>query len=743
VIDVTDLVNPAAENRLEIFNNAKGSLGWTAGEGRLVLARVAVRTQPKASPTMTEVAGVKPVINRGEPAASPAAYRGEILPGGGFAINVGNQRWAFASVFSYPNAGLNRLVTGPADRSGQPQWRPRVKTNGSGGEVLAEGPNYRLHRTIRFTPRRIEVADSLTNRDEAESLGLLVSHGVDLSGLSDPAVRLAGNPDPAVTDYYSPPNPSVHIALPDQSLGMICEDDVFRSQARLFWSQSPPAAGLRTEMLRLAPGESYTLRWAVYPVAGPDYFDFVNLVRQDWGSNFTVVGAWTFFHPDTILKLPLDVIRTNFRRLGIRYAIYCGGWVDVKHDPKRIGFGAGVLDDYWADFRTRLRDAAAKIRKAVPEAKVLVYYDTQRDTSEGGPERFRDSWLTSTAGAHLSTEWGGAYCLTHSMVATLENSFGKAMLAAVDRYFDEMKIDGLYWDEMENVAYGDPLITNNAADGYSCLLDTKTYTIRKEIGLTTLLGKGHRMAVIEKARERGGFVMGNGPPTSLEILRTRVPRMIEIQHNDYWCYEGNLGSPLGYMSSRQEFHDFVRALRLACLPVGTGFFYKHDISAHLFPFTPIELHHGYLLGQERIIATHAGNFGWPGQRWMVAVLHFDRDGKLAQSDFPTTITGEARTAVAPAEGEAVVLVRLPLALDPMSGEAVVNQVGYEAEFISFRITTSQRAVLRIDDGEFSVRPNREYTATVGGRPARTILKDRHLFLEILPGKDEAVRITAR
>ena len=82
-------------------------------------------------------------------------------------------------------------------------------------------------------------------------------------------------------------------------------------------------------------------------------------------------------------------LREKFRRLGIRFACYCGGWVDPQHDRKRIGFGSGVLDDYWTDFRTRLRQAAAKIRRACPEVKVLVYYDTQRDTSETGHERFR------------------------------------------------------------------------------------------------------------------------------------------------------------------------------------------------------------------------------------------------------------------------------------------------------------------------------------------------------------------
>ena len=741
VLDVTDLVNPAAENRLEIFNNAKPQANWTGEEGNLVVGRIVVRTEAKPSPTMTEAVSIRPVINRGEPAAGPATYRGELLAGGGFAVRIGSQRWQFNSEFSYPDAGLNRLVAaGVPETGGQPQWQPRVEAGPQGGQVLAENPNYRLQRTVRFTPRRIEITDALTNQDAEHPLGLMVRHQVDLSGIGEPAIRLAGNPDAAVNDYYSPPNPSVHIAMEDHSLGLLCEDDVFRSQARLFYDPDSVTAGLRTEMLRLAPGETYTLRWAVYPVAGPDYFDFINLVREDWGANFTVDGGWTFFHPDTILSLPLETLREHFLRLGIRYACSGGGWVDAKFDRKRIGFGTGVLDDYWADYRARLRQAAAKLREISPELKVIAYYDSQRDTSEGGHERFRDSWLTGPDGGQLSTEWGGRYSLTYSLVATLENRFGKAMLAAADRYMDEMKLDGLYWDEMENVAYGVPLITYNAADGHSCLLDPKTYTLQREVGLTTLLGEGHRLAVVRRVRDKGGFVMGNGPATTLDMLQTGVQRMVEIQHNEHWCYEGNLGTPLGYMSSGWGFDNVVRALRMACLPVGTTWLYKHDISADLFPFTPLELHHGYLLGKERIIATHAGNFGWPGERPLVAVKHFDAEGKPSQTDYATTVGQEARTAITPAEGEAVVLVRLPVTIEPASGEMRVSEVRYDSTGLSLIATSPRGALARVADGPFGIKPGRSYAATVAGHRVPATLKDGFLEVQLPPGDNLTVRI---
>ena len=496
---------------------------------------------------------------------------------------------------------------------------------------------------------------------------------------------------------------------------MICEDDIFRNQATLFCDGDSGLAGLRTDRLCLAPGGSVTLRWSVYPVASVDYYDFINLVRQDWGSNYTVEGAWTFFDPDTIISMTVDDVRQKFTRLGITRACYCGGWVDRRHDRKRIGFGTGVFDDYWADFRDRLRQAADKIHQAVPDCKVYVYYDTQRDTSEGGHERFQDSWLTDPKGNQYSTEWGGVYSLTYSVVATLGNSYGKAMLGLVDRYLKEMRIDGLYWDEMEGVGYGSPLITYNAWDGASCDLDPKTYTIARECGINTIMGEGHRIAVIKRVRELGGDMMGNGPTATRDLLALKPQRMIEIQHNEYWNYEGNLDSPLGYGSSPMGFDNWIRALKMATLIVGTRYTYTHEISPYVFPFTPLELHAGYLLGRERLITLHDGNYGWPGDKSLVQVRYFNKEGLLTEHDFPTTIGTEARTQAQVPEGEALVLVRVPAQLFPKKSEATVSKVDYGVTGLKCTVLAPQGAILEVRSGQFPFQPNAKLVWLLNGK----------------------------
>jgi hypothetical protein len=278
------------------------------------------------------------------------------------------------------------------------------------------------------------------------------------------------------------------------------------------------------------------------------------------------------------------------------------------------------------------------------------------------------------------------------------------MLEVADRYIDEIKADGLYWDEMEAVGYGAPLITHNIPDGFSCVLDKKTYTIDHEVGITTLLGEGHRLAVIDRVRAKGGTLMGNGPTTTKDILAKKPQRMIEIQHNDTWCYEGNLDTPLGYASSRMDFGNWVRAIRLATLLVGTTYKYEHEISPYVFPFTPIELHSGYLLGKERIITIHSGNYGWPGERCLVQVRHFNKEGKLTDKDFVTTVTYEARTKVELEEGEATILERLPITLDVRGGSALITGVRYEPDRITLSIQAPAGAQLRVRSGKFAIKP---------------------------------------
>lgn len=742
VFDVTDMTKLDGGNQIKIVNTAGTTQKVTAvSTGELVLGALAVRLE---SGHRTTAQTPSTVIGVEKPSAAAPGFSIEVHDGGGFSITLGTRKFDLMSSFSYPNAGWNKFVPARTpDRNGQHGWSCGKRKAGQSEVVFAAGPDYRIERRVRVTGRRVEVLDSITNAHGGAPLGLMLRHELSLPGKDVPPVRIAGNPDPEVNEYYSPGNPSVHVALPDCGIGLICEDDLFRNQARLYFADPmtgrPPVVGLRTDMLRLAPGETYTVRWSVYPLASSDYYDFINLVRADWGANTKVEGAWLWgYDPDAVLAMKDRELRDQFDRLGIRIAIVGGGWIDRTSNPRRIGFGAGVLDDYWKDYRRRIRESAVKIRRACPGARVLVYYNSQRDTSERGPERFRDSWLADSAGRLQSTDWNGRFNPAYSMVATMENSFGAAMLEVADRYMEELKADGLYWDEMESTRFGAPEIAYNLPDGHSCLIDVKTHTISREIGITPLLGESHRLAVIQRVRKKGGLILGNGPACTRSMLASGIQRMVEIQHNDVWSYEGNLQTPLGYLSTRKTAEDTVRALKQACLPVAQA--YEGQAAARFFPFTPVELHPGYLLGRERIIAAHPGNYGWRDTRSLVRIDCFDRAGRPIDDRFETRIAREARTEVSLRPGEIVVLERLPMSLEPVAGEAVVSQVRYASSEIDLNVRCRSGATLRIGNSSVPLSETRRYAVTGDDlpeqfeRPVNGVLS-----ISIKPGFEGTIR----
>ncbi len=715
VLDVTDLLRDDGQNVLEITHLGSEALaGKIGGEIPLVIGEMRIDLQEGESPMSRAEDVMSQPSNRGEPLAGPTEYEHGAFNTGGFELVAGGTRYPFETLVSYPNAGFNRLEASPEPTvEGQPRWHASLRV-GRDPLIVGRGPDYEVRRSLRFEEGKVQIADTYVNLRDRD-LGLIVDNRVLLEG--DRRIHIAGSPDPSRDRYYSPGNPSVYVAGEDHGIGMICEDDVYRNQAWLHYDAEENAAGMRTEMLWLPEGGQYTLRWSVYPVASADYFDFINAVRADWGSNYRTPGPWGFFNPDTVLDTPVEDLRAQLGERGIDYLIYCGGWVDRLRDngeQQTIGFGTYVLDEDWADFRDRLRRAIAKLHDARPSVTCLVYYDTQRDSYPDANERYPDSRMTTASGSQRSTEWGGRYSLTWSMLATLENSFGKAMLDAVDEYFEQMNVDGLYWDEMETTGYGSPLISHAFGDGHSCALDMETYEVDHQFAVQSIAGADHRVAVVEKVYSRGGMVMGNGPTSIRRLLDLEVPRMVEQQHNDVWWYEGLLDTPLGYLSGYQSFERFVRVVEQASLPVATHWpGYEHDVQPYLFPFTPIELHPGYLLGEERIVVTRSDSYGWHGERVLAQVRHFDEEGMLTGRDFPTTVGDEAKTEVEVGEGEMVVLERVPITVTPKEASALVSNIVYSDDAVSLTIRSDAGATVEIEGGAtMQVGPG-EQTVEIG------------------------------
>jgi len=178
---------------------------------------------------------------------------------------------------------------------------------------------------------------------------------------------------------------------------------------------------------------------------------------------------------------------------------------------------------------------------------------------------------------------------------------------------------------------------------------------------------------------------------------------------------------------------------MATLLVGTRYNYEHEISPYVFPFTPIELHAGYLLGRERIIATHSGNYGWAGERCLVQVRHFSKDGKLTGKDFTTTVGKESRTAVELAESEAVVLERLPILVRPKSGTAEISALRCGADKLAWTLRAPAGATMRVSSGAMKLTPRQRFAVTIGSE-TREITASRDATLSFDIKSNEPVQV---
>ena len=155
------------------------------------------------------------------------------------------------------------------------------------------------------------------------------------------------------------------------------------------------------------------------------------------------------------------------------------------------------------------------------------------------------------------------------------------------------------------------------------------------------------------------------PPelTLLAIPRTVVYRAVVEQGGKSWQVDSarpqvSLASVWGQMQTRK----FILTLDYGCvshwysdLQVMPTF---ETITKFMYPITPVELHEGYIVGKERILANRSGLFGW-GDASKHEVHVFDDTGREVP-DFkaPTVERGGATfTELRIAEGWSAAIVR--------------------------------------------------------------------------------------
>ena len=630
-LDLTGLPQPG-ENTLRLVH----AIGQPDFPHAIILAELSVRVQePPATTRAPAPTGPLPFI--APEVDHREDYQANCLPGGGITVTIAGRSCAIDSGFSHERGGWNTLGAS-GEPSGEGAWAPQMGLLEGGFVVRATAADYTLERRVYPREECIAVEDTVTNTS-GRDLALLQRHTIDATGAAE--IYLAGLPTKS-GEFCEPANPTALAIFEGSQIALAPSDDVLRVQAHVFADESQ--AGIRDGDGALAAGASETYRWEIYPSATTGYFEMVNAIRRARDVNFTIPDGFCFIDPiepflsmsDAELRAWLDAKAATIAAIDIHVPRYHG-----KHTHGT----AFLLVDH-----TIKREFAERLRRVKPGIQVLIYFHCYVSTEDEAPEKYPAERLLRPDGAQ-----GFFREPIYPLFMPLPGSaYAEAMREFVRIILDDIGADGVYWDEIDYTPfmyhYGEPW------DGRSADVDPETLTISRRKTSVALITQPFRLPLAREILDRA-VLIGNSAPYTASMAQLHFPRFVETAAVSN-LRRGHLYTPIGlgdHLSERTP-QDCVNAMRRH-LTWGSLYYFYHQriamdypsIAAEMFPCTPIELHAGYIIAQERILTNVSGSFGW-GDASDFEVHVYGPDGREVEG-FPAPVIEH--------EGARYVELRLP------------------------------------------------------------------------------------
>jgi hypothetical protein len=186
-------------------------------------------------------------------------------------------------------------------------------------------------------------------------------------------------------------------------------------------------------------------------------------------------------------------------------------------------------------------------------------------------------------------------------------------------------------------------------DGCTVSIDPQTHAVTGKASMVALLQLPWHQALVAWLRANGKRIIGNCPVETRTMLGLQIPVFVETGFSYSCAIQTHLGSPWAYGNypardpARGTIYNAAYNLR-RLLGYGSilaqpswsdepnGLTFLHL----LFPFTPIEIRPGVLIGVERIITCRSGRFGWADAS--TAETHvFDGDGERVETPHVTAL----------------------------------------------------------------------------------------------------------
>lgn len=518
---------------------------------------------------------------------------------------------------------------------GQQMKLPGAENPASRSEGKLETADFSVQRRAHWEAGRLSIEETVTNRQAHKPLALRITHRLEFASLAVKEVRFGGRADPWMTQSYNPANPTLYVQLDPINTGIVLEDDVMRAQHELIAEPQMHRIGWQTNQFVLAAGAQHTFRYSWYVATQGDYFTFINRIRHDWKVPRRLDGPLVLmFKPDAILDIPLEQLQREIARLGIKGFSSAGGWKDplVKEKNLRtIGFGAGVMMPFFANYRSRLQQTALLIQKAAPDIYRLLYSHMHLHSPESPQDdkNFSREWMTLPNGKRFFRS-SSDFKSVGGIIPEADGQFGQAFRQVIAQLLPELHYNGIYLDESNSG--GNNAWTYNRYDGVSGDIDFKTNKIVQTKASGYLIGLPYRLAFYQWLQKQNYFLLANGPPVTMAENQTSFFRMAETHKVPHRAYETHLYTPLVYTSPNPSMEVIRERLMMGTIPFRVAPGAASTVLKYFFPITIEALGQGYIIGEERVITAISGDFRPADTTAKSGELFlFDKQGSLLSS----------------------------------------------------------------------------------------------------------------
>jgi hypothetical protein len=550
-------------------------------------------------------------------------------------------------------------------------------------EITANGLYYSVKRTVRKNGNRVDITDAFQN-PRATDVGIILKNYARLPSVNvnHSAVYLGGIPidkadfkHPSLNLYTNTVayNPTFFAGNGPTGIGIHGADEIYRAHARETLEIGAVAEGgvVDNEFL-LRAGTSYTRSFSVYPVVG-DYYDFINRVRANLNLNYTTETTSITLNLLEVSQRGYLARRTGeyvdfwnedlsqyFNKIGAKQVIL----TQTVTTDGRLAFGPAFLNEISPEEEDRVRRIVERIHASAPGVKTLFYLDRWVTTESNALAKYPDSKIVYTPQGHFyQSEFENLITKEPYMLYGMRNDAAASYMPMVQKFVDKalsLGVDGIYFDELDGLgalSTVNPLTFFTASnyvggtDTHSADINATTFEIATRKSYTTLDGKDLERDLIGRLAAAGRPMMANGG-SPLVAPGSRFTHFVELLPRPDTAfgpfYEAQVGynhlsTPVVYSYDGYD-PDIAASIR-KYLSVGglynysyVPFYQDNNIMQKMYPFTPMELHAGYVIGTERTLTTLSGEYGYNDTSALRAFV-YDVNGHLLRTDTVNYLSG--------------------------------------------------------------------------------------------------------